>query len=181
MWITLLRKVRCFDTQTPKAKADSPSTVMDSSGEEFNILRIAGKGPAQVQSPLPPPNLGSNTCLTINSNELSISTSDSWSSTVELLDCSDSRSSSVTNPRSSSPAHRAQERCNNADISKSDEELDRLLYEASEVNTESRKSSDSRVSVDSKENHGVFVTCWQSLIAWIYGIFAKLFRRSSNA
>lgn len=175
------RRVIFFDTQGPKAKADSPFTVLDSSGEEFNILRIAGESPAQVQSPLPPPNLGSNTCFTINSNALSISTSGSWSSTVELLDCSDSRSSSVTNPRSSSPAHMAQERCNNSEVSKSDEELDRLLYEASEVNTESRKSSDSRVSVDSKESHGVFVACWQSLIAFIYGIFAKVFRRSSNA
>ena len=77
------------------------------------------------------------------------------------------------------------ERCNDSDIPKSDEELDRLLYDVSEVNTEinteSHKSSDSQVSVDSKDNHGSFVAYWQSLIAWIYGIFAKVFRRSSNA
>ena len=78
----------------------------------------------------------------------------------------------------SSSAHMAQERCTNLDTPNSGEERDRLLHEASEVNTESRKSSDSRASVDSEANHGVFVACWQSLIARIYGIFAKVFRNA---
>ena len=163
--------------QTPKAKADSPFTVTDSSGEEFNIVRVADKGPTKFQSPLPLPNWNSNTDFTVHSNELSTSSSDSWSSTEEFLSFLDSRSSSETNPRSSSPAHMAQERCNNSENPILDEELDRLLYEASEVITE----SDSRASVHSEDSHGVFVACWQSLIAWIYGIFAKVLRRSSNA
>ena len=159
--------------QTPKAKADSPFTVTDSSGEEFNIVRVADKDPTKFQSPLPLPNWNSNTQFTVYSDE----SSDSWSSTDELLNLLDSSSSCVTNPRSSSPAHMAQERCNNSDNPISDEERDRLLHEASEVSTD----SDSRASVHSEDSHGVFVACWQSLIAWIYGIFAKVLRRSSNA
>ena len=72
----------------------------------------------------------------------------------------------------------AQERCNDSDTPNSDEEPNRLLCEASEVDTETRKSSDSRASVDSKANRGVFWACWQSLIAQIYGIFAKVFRNA---
>ena len=143
--------------------------MTDSSGEDFNILRVAAKGPAKLQSPAPLPNWSKHTDFTMTSSPIS------WSSTDE------SRSSFVTNHFSSSPAPVARERCNTSNSSKSNEELDRLLYEASEVNTESRKSSDSRASVDSKDHRGVFVACWQNLIAWIYGIFAKVFRRSSNA
>ena len=155
--------------------------MIDGSGEEFNILRVAGNGPAKFQSPAPLPKWSSNTCITKDSNALPTSSSDSWSSTEDSLSRLDSRSSIVTNPFLSPPAYIARERCNNSDTPEPDEELDRLLYEASEVNTESSKSSGSRASVQSKNNHGVFVACWQSLIAWIYGIFAKVFRRSSNA
>ena len=179
--IILLRRVRCFDTQTLKARSESPFTVTDRSGEEYNILRLAGEGPAKVQSPVPLPNWSPNTSFTDDSHELPTSSSDNWSGTDELLALWDSHSSLVTNPLSSSPAHVVQERCSDSDTSTSDEDPGRPLYEASEVSTESRKSSDSRVSVDSKDDHKVSMTCWQSLIAWIYGIFAKVFRRSSNA
>ena len=179
--IILLRQVRYFDTQILKGKTESPSTVSASSGELLNILRVADNGPAQIQSPAPLPNWSQNTNFTLDSHELPTSSSDSWPSTEEPLSRVHSRSSPVTNPVSSSPAHMAQERGNNSDTPTSDEELDPLLYEASEINTESRKSSDSQASVGSKENHGFFVACWQGLIAWICGIFARLFRRPSNA
>ena len=179
--ITLLRQVRYSDTRILKGKAESSSTVTDSSGEQLNIVRVADNGPAQVQSPAPLPNWSQNTNFTLDSHELPTSSSDSWPSTEESLSRLHSRSSFVTNPVSSSPAHMAQERGDNSDDPISDGELDRLLYEASEINTESRKSSDSQASVDSKDNHGFFVACWQSLIAWICGIFARIFRRSSNA
>ena len=179
--ITSLRQARYVDTQTPKAKADSPSTVLDSSGEEFNILRVAGKDPAKVQSPAPLPIWSDDTIFTLDSNILPSSSLDSWSSTEDFLSILDSRSSSENPPFSSCPAHMAREGCNESDTPKSDEELDRLLYEASEVITESSKSSESRASVNSKDNHGILVACWQNLIAWICGIIAKVFRRPSNA
>ena len=141
--------------------------MIDSSGEELNILSVAGKRPAEVQLPPPFPKY----------DELPTSSPDSSPSTDESLGPLNTHSSFVTNPMSSS-AHMAQERCSNSDTPNSGEERDRLLYEASEVNTESRRSSDSRASVDSKANHGVFVACWQSLIAGIYGIFAKVFRNA---
>ena len=163
---------------------------IDSSGEEYNVLRVEEGGRTIFQSPAVLPSFGSETSSSHGSPQVSSLESGSLSGrstredSIESLHFRQRRGScplSVREPFSLSPANVVEEGPDTFGHAMSNEEQHLLDYENVEAITQSRSLSGSEASVKSRDQEGFFAVCWQNFMVWIYILFAKLFGQLSNA
>lgn len=137
---------------------------IDSSGEEYNVLRVEEGGPKTLDSPAALPISGSET-------------SSSWRSAPE--DPSESLASGQRRDSSPLPVRRFFS-LSPSDFGEggSDDSEQHLVGDRDmEAITQSRSLPGSEASVESQYQDSFFAVCWQGVIARIYTLFDKVFGR----
>ena len=180
----------CTPEQESQLQAHLVSAEIDSSGQEYNVLRVEREGPAIFQSPAVLPIFGSETSSSQGSNQESFleSGSLSWRRTtkdpLEPLDRRPRRGSCsfpVRRSFSLSSVDSTKERLSTLGIPRLNEEQNLLGYQTMKQIAKNRNRSGVEASVDFSDQDGFFAICWTYFVAWIHMLFAKVIGRTSTA
>lgn len=140
---------------------------MDSSGEEYNVLRVEEQGFRTFDPPA---------ALPISESERSSSWESSWEDPSEYPDSGQPRDSSPLTVRGSfslSPTNVGEGGSETSGDANPDEGQHLLGYRTMEGTAQSHFSC-SEASIDSRDQGNFFAVCWQGTIARIYTLFDKV-------